>query len=181
MDEIDTKPSASSADKRQRRRTFFKGLFAGGLIGSLAAASFSVFSQHGFGWHGGCRMHAAMHDPAAAAERLEFASDWALSRIGASDEQKTQVRAIVKQAVADLAPLRAQHLQKRAQIRDALVQPTLDRDTVNRLRQEELQLADQASARVQEAVLAAAAVLTPEQRKALVDRMPWRGGERADG
>jgi periplasmic protein CpxP/Spy len=179
MDQIDTK--ASGADKRQRRRTFFKGLFAGGLIGSLAAASFAVFSQYGGWMHGGCGMRHAMHDPAAVAERMEFASDWMLSRIGASEEQKTRVRAIVKQAVADLAPLRSQHLQRRQQLRDALVQPAIDRDAVNRLRQEELQLADQASARIQEAVLAAAEVLTPEQRKALLDRMHRHGGARVDG
>ncbi len=59
-------------------------------------------------------------------------------------------------------------------MRDALVAPTIDKSALTELRTAEIKLADRASARIQQAVVDAAEVLTPAQRKALLDRMEER-------
>lgn len=155
-----------------RRRSFFKGTLAGGLIGGLLAVGITV-SAHNGGFH---RMHmmGANGDPAAMAERIEFGAEFMLAKIGATDEQKTEVRTIVRSAVTDLAPLHQQHVANRDAIRATLAAPAIDKAAIDNLRVSELKLADQASLRIQQAVLAAAEVLTPEQRKALADRIEER-------
>jgi Spy/CpxP family protein refolding chaperone len=50
----------------------------------------------------------------------------------------------------------------------ALTQPTVDRQTLEQLRQAELQLAEAASTRIVQALADVADVLTPEQRVQLV-------------
>jgi signal transduction histidine kinase len=80
--------------------------------------------------------------------RIEFATDWILSRIEASDAQRQQVKAIVQATVQDLMPLRAQHRQNRQALLQALAQPTIDRATLGDIRHAELQLADTASEQI---------------------------------
>ncbi len=154
------------------RRRFFTGLLAGVLTGGILATGLTAFALGGpprwglAGWHG-----AHGGDPAAMQERMEFAVDWVLSRVGASDAQRQQVKSIVTKAHADLASLREQHLQHRRDFLERLTQPSVDRAGLEQLRQAELRLADQASARIVQAVADAADVLTPDQRAALVQHL----------
>ncbi len=74
--------------------------------------------------------------------RIEFATDWILSRIEASDEQRQQVKAIVQATVQDLAPMREQHHQNHQTMLQALTQPTIDRAALEDIRDAELQLAE---------------------------------------
>src|SRR5947209_8649222 len=92
------------------RRRFLTGVVTGGFLGSLLAGGISMYAQaqHGPGWwfqagHGpaGYFRHAA-HDPEMMSARIEFATDWLLSRIEASDEQRQRVKAIVQATVQDL-------------------------------------------------------------------------------
>ncbi len=160
----------SSTDHGGRR--FFTGLLAGVLGGGLLATGLTVFALGGppgwgpMGWHGA---HAA--DPAAMQERLEFATDWVLSRVGASDAQREQVKRIVAQTHADIASLRDQHLQNRQAFLERLTQPSVDRAGLEQLRQAELARAEKASARIVKAVADVADVLTPEQRNLLVQHI----------
>jgi Spy/CpxP family protein refolding chaperone len=101
--------------------------------------------------------------------RLEFATDWILSRIEASDEQRQQVQAIVQATVQELVPVHAQHHQNRQRMRQALTQPTIDRVLLGDIRQAELQLADTASERIVTALVDVAEILTPEQRTKLAE------------
>jgi hypothetical protein len=73
--------------------------------------------------------------------RVEFATDWILSRIDASDAQHQQVKAIVQATVQDLVQMREQHHQNRQALLQALAQPTIDRATLGDVRHAELQLA----------------------------------------
>jgi uncharacterized membrane protein len=165
-----TSPPTQSAPANGRRR-FFAGLISGGLIGGLLTTGVTAVS-HGFGgpggWgrRGGWGRHAP--SPEALRQRMEFAADWALSRIGASEEQRQQVKAILASALQDLTPMREQHQQNRQAFVERLKQPSVDRSTLEQIRRAELALAESASTRIVQALADAAEALTAEQRTALI-------------
>jgi Spy/CpxP family protein refolding chaperone len=105
-----------------------------------------------------------MRDPQAAIERMEFASDWMLSRVNASEAQRQQVKAIIENVINDLSQVRDEHQASRQAFMDALAQPTIDRAALEQIRVTELQRAETASSRVVQGIADAAEVLTPEQR-----------------
>jgi protein CpxP len=158
--------------KRGRRRRFFGGLALGGLLGTLAAASFNVWSQAqggpDGGHHGRCGGHRAALTPEERAARADAGTEWVLGRVDATPEQKTRIKAIVQDAIKDLGQVREQHMQNRKAFLDALTQPTVNRDALKQIRQSEMQLAESASDRFVNAIADAADVLTPEQRGKLV-------------
>ena len=159
------------------RRRFLAGALTGVLLGSMLAGGVSLYAhaQPGPGWWfgagrgpGGYFRHAA-YDPEMVRTRIEFATDWILSRIEASDAQHQQVKAIVQATVQDLAQMREQHHQNRQTLLQTLAQPTIDRATLGDVRRAELQLADTASERLVTALADVAEVLTPEQRTKLLE------------
>ena len=101
--------------------------------------------------------------------RIEFATDWLLSRIEANDEQRQQVKAIVQATVQDLGQMREQHMQNRQMLLQALAQPTIDRTALSDIRRTGLQLVDTVSDRIVTALADVAEVLTPEQRTKLTE------------
>ncbi len=157
-------PESTTSPRKGKRRRFVAGLIAGTALGGLLASGISAWSHEGPGW-GHCGRHACT--PEAQAERLEFATDWMLKKADATDEQKQKIKSIVKAAAQDLAPLREQHHKHRDDFLAALTQPTVDRQTLEQLRQAELQLAQDASSRIVQALADVADVLTPEQRTQL--------------
>ncbi len=164
-------PTPAPATDRGRRR-FFTGLLVGVLVGGLLTTGFTAFGMGGpagwgpEGWHG-----PRGWDPAVAQERLEFATDWMLSRVGTTEAQRERVKTQVAEAHRELAPLRDQHRQNRQALLERLAQPTVDRAALEQLRLAELQLAERASSRVLQTVAEIAEVLTPDQRAALVQRI----------
>jgi Spy/CpxP family protein refolding chaperone len=98
-----------------------------------------------------------------------------LDGINATEAQRSQIRQIFKTAADDM---KAQREQRRAlherglQIFSA---PTIDAAAAESLRQQMLQLHNQASKRRMQAMLDASQVLTPEQRVKLAERMKQRG------
>ena len=159
------------------RRRFLTGLVMGGFLGSLLAGGFNLYAhaQHGPGWwfqagHGpGGHFRHAAYDPEMMSARIEFATDWLLSRIDATDEQRQRVKAIVQATVQDLGQVRDQHIQNRQMLLQALAQPTIDRTALEDIRQAGLHLVDTASARIITALEDVADVLTPEQRTKLAE------------
>jgi len=163
--------------KARSRRRFLAGVLTGGLLGSMLAGGFSLYAQAqpGPGWWFGARRgpggyfrHAA-YDPEMVRTRVEFATDWILSRVEASEAQHQQVKAIVQATVQDLAQMHEQHHQNRQALLQALAQPTIDRATLRDIRHAELQLADTASERIVTTLADVAEVLTPEQRTKLLE------------
>lgn len=171
-------PGTSAPLPSPGRRRFMIGVLTGGLVGSLLAGSLNVFSHppHGpggwFGGHGpwGQQRH-SMHDTDMAGERLAFATDWLLTRIRATAEQRQQVQTIVQETVSTLGQVKDQHQKHRQALLEALGQATIDRDALRNVRTAEVQLLDQASNRLVEAVAEIAEILTPEQRTELLSFM----------
>jgi periplasmic protein CpxP/Spy len=163
--------SSTARQETPKRRRFVTGMVAGGVLGGLLATAFGAWSSnHGGpgGWHGGGRWCRTSMGPEAQRERAEFATDWMLNKVNATEAQRTQVKSMVAQTLQDLVPLRDQHRQHREAFLAALTQPDVDRATLEDLRRAELQLAESASQRIVTGVADVAGVLTPEQRAELV-------------
>ncbi len=164
------------------RRRFFKRAAIATLIGGIAAGiGIKAFGQgDGYGgWHRGGFMAGPL-DPAQVDEHLDRMLKHLYVEIDATDEQKERLAPIVKQAVKDLLPLREKMQGARKQALEALTRDAVDRAAIETLRAEHLQLAEQASRRIVQALGDAAEVLTAAQRKELAARMEkhrgWRHG-----
>jgi len=172
-------PAASAASKRTRRWTVFGlGIASLAAAGALAAPRHAHASPlgfgghgHGFGgWHGGM----GDMDPAAFARRIEAMVAFALADIDATPEQRDRIAAILKGAANDLQSSRKQHFQARRQSMELLAAPTIDRAQLEKLRVEQMQLAESASRRMLQAMMDSAEVLTTEQRAKLAERFQRR-------
>jgi len=178
LDDTGSAGAQTTVQPRSRRR-FLMGVMTGGFLGSLLVGGINLYShaQPGPGWWlraghgpGGFWRHGA-YDPAMMQARLEFATDWILSRIEASDEQRQQIKAILQATVEDLAPMREQHQQHKQTMLQALTQPSIDRVALGDVRRAELQLAETASERMVTALADIAEVLTLAQRTRLAEFM----------
>ena len=148
-----------------------------GLVGGLLAGGASGWAVGSDGFHGGGFMRGRhfMHrlhgggpvDPEAAREHVKMGVSWALAYVDATPEQEQKVQAIAQDCLADLLPLRDQHHANRKALHAALSGATIDREALEQARRSEIKLADQASARLAQAVADAADMLTPDQRTRL--------------
>ena len=175
-DDTGSTGAQQTAQPRSRRR-FLTGVVTGGFLGSLLVGGLNLYShaQPGPGWwfragHGpGGSWRQGAYDPDMVRARIEFATDWILSRIEASDEQRQQVKAIVQATMQDLAPMREQHHQNHQTMLQALTQTTIDPAALETIRHAELQLAEEVSKRLVTSLADIAEVLTPEQRTRLAE------------
>jgi protein CpxP len=162
-------------DRRKSRHGFWSGLIIGGLLGAALAAGIAFSSTNAEAAGGG--LGAAVHghhrfqslDPEAARERTEFAIDWILGRVDATEQQRDQVKAILSTSWLDIAPLMEEHKGNREAFAAEFAKPTLDRTAIEELRKAEIRLADQASGRLIAALADASEVLTFEQRTELIE------------
>jgi Spy/CpxP family protein refolding chaperone len=143
-------------------------LFAAGLSLAIAGAFVSVShaqpAPHGGGHHG------AMHGGFGGGHMLGRMLD----SVNASPEQRAQIRDIMKAAADDVRQQRQASRGLRDQALTLFTQPTVDARAVESLRQQMLQQHDQTSRRWMQAMLDASAVLTPEQRGQLAERIKQR-------
>jgi periplasmic protein CpxP/Spy len=172
----ETSPHTPQEGQRGARRRFLTGMVTGGLLGSLVTGGISIYAHAnrgygGWAWaghdHWGARH--GVGDPEAAGERAEFVTDWLLSRIDATAEQRQQVQAVVQQAVKDLMQLHEQHQANRQAWLDTLAQPTVNREALDELRHTAVQRMERASERFVTALADIAEVLTPQQRTKLIE------------
>lgn len=141
------------------------------LVLALAAgiAQTAIAQPHGgghAGHRGGMAGGMALMHPHQT-ERL-------LDSVNATAEQRAQIKQIVQAARTDLAAQREAGRALREQGMALFAQPTVDARAAETLRQQMLAQHDQASKRGLQAMLEISAVLTPEQRKALAERMAQR-------
>ena len=98
----------------------------------------------------------------------------ALDAVNATPEQRTRIGEIMKAAASDVRQQREVSRGLREQAATLFAQPTVDARAVEALRQQMVQQHDQSSRRWTQAMLDASAVLTPDQRKQLAERMQQR-------
>jgi Spy/CpxP family protein refolding chaperone len=174
MDQHDDRNNGSNA-RPASRGGLWGGVVAASLLAALLAcgAILSVpLVSAASGWwarsgHWGHHGH-GQFDAETARERAEFAASWVLRWVDASDEQETQVRAIITASVEELVPLSERHRQNREAFIAELSRPTIDREAIEAIRAAELELAEEASSQLVAAFADIAEVLTPEQRAELI-------------
>lgn len=108
----------------------------------------------------------------------------ALDAVGATAEQKQQLKTIHEALRKDLQAQREAGRALHQQLQQAFTAPTVDARSVEALRQQMLAQHDQASRRTMQAMLEASQVLTPEQRGRLaaeMQRLQQRRTERGAG
>jgi periplasmic protein CpxP/Spy len=144
-------------------------LMAAGLVLAVAGGATQVsqampgghhgghHGAHQGGHHGGMMMHGRM-----------------LQAVGATSEQQARIQDIMKAAREDVRKLHDSAGDLRTQGAQLLASPTIDARAVETLRQKRLALHDAVSKRMTQAMLDAAAVLSPEQRAKLAEQMSKR-------
>ncbi len=113
-------------------------------------------------------------------ERMNRSIDRMLDGLGVSDAQRAQIKDIAAKASADV---RAQMQAGRGQpgkAADALLAPQIDAGAIEAARQQRLQLHDQMSRRISQAMVDMARVLTPEQRAKALARVHDRQARMED-
>ncbi|TMK18063.1 MAG: periplasmic heavy metal sensor [Alphaproteobacteria bacterium] len=167
--------------RRGRRGTFVIALVAVALLAGLTGNLLSKAFGQGDSWQ-----HISWHDggvfggplsPAQIDDRIDRMSKHLAIELDATSDQQVKVANIAKAAVADLRPLREKAHAARAQAITLLTAPTIDRSAIERLRAEQIGLAETASKRIAQALADAADVLSPEQRRKVADWIalgrPW--------
>jgi len=162
----------------RRRHGFLAGLLLGilgaGLIGfaigatmPVAEAAFGALSHRGFGHRGSGGPPTAEE----AKDHAQFFVAFALHRLDATPDQQERVQKIVDGAVDDLFPVVAKHRANREELRSIFGGATIDRSAIEKLRVEEIALADSLSRTIASALGDSAEVLTTEQRGELLARL----------
>ncbi|MFZ6648975.1 Spy/CpxP family protein refolding chaperone [Undibacterium sp. TJN25] len=165
------KPSAAQSPRTGRRWIAAAAVASVVAALSITGISFAGDAMEGH-WHGRGGHHEMT--PEAMSRHV----DAMVNRILAdgTPEQKAKVSSIANAAFKDLSSLRQQHRADRQQAITLLTQPTVDRAALERVRANEMRLADQVSRRITQALADAAEVLTPDQRLKLAEHMKKRMG-----
>lgn len=184
-------PQTPAPAPRSRKRWIIAGVLgATALAGVAFAQNFGPghFGHGGFGpgmmmRHGGGPMGMGAMDPAQMEERADKAIRHLAIEIDATPEQQTKLQGIAKALVRDMAPMRGAHVEVMQRGRSLLTGATVDAAEVEKFRAEQVARMDAMTKRVSQALVEAASVLTPEQRRRIADRLPrpgagpfWRRG-----
>jgi len=157
---IDTNPARTQ--RRQWKRLAGAATVAAMIVGGAGVVAAARHDGPG-SWHHGDL------DPDTAKRHVDFMTGWALSEIDATDAQRREIDIVLEAAIDDLFLLRDSHRANRAAFRDVLMQTEIDRLALEELRQAQMELADEASRRLVEAVADVAEQLTLEQRAQLAE------------
>jgi len=134
----------------------------GAVLGAGATAQAArMGGWHGMGHHWGARSEEQIR------ERALDKAAWVLGRMDATPEQESRINAIVSALVGDLYGLRGEHREHRRQLISELARPQVDRGALEKIRSDEMALADSASRTMVNAVADASETLTIEQREEL--------------
>jgi Spy/CpxP family protein refolding chaperone len=170
METLETSPESSGSRCGRSGHggaRFGRGLFillvalAAGFVGGYAGRSFA---------HGPGSLMSERMDPAQVDEHAERMVKHLAVEVDATPEQKDKLTAIAKSAAHDLAPLRGNMKRARQQAIDLLSAEKVDHAAIEKLRAEQIALADATTKRLTQALADAADVLTVEQRRKLAER-----------
>jgi Spy/CpxP family protein refolding chaperone len=150
--------STRSLAKELLAATLLAALIFGLAVGFAAPPALGAFFRGGHG----------SHDPARMQKHADIAVEIALREVDATPDQIAQVKAVTAGLIAELAALHEQHEARRDQLLAALQQPEISREELQRIRAEELAMFDAFSVKATDALVDAAAALTPAQRAELI-------------
>jgi Spy/CpxP family protein refolding chaperone len=115
--------------------------------------------------------------PAQIDDRIDRMTKHMAIELDATADQQAKIANIVKATVVDLRAMREKARAARSQAVALLTAPTIDRSAIERLRAEQIGLAETATKRIAQALADAAEVLNPEQRRKAADWIgligPW--------
>jgi Spy/CpxP family protein refolding chaperone len=100
---------------------------------------------------------------------MEYRIDQSLTDAGADTAQKDKIKALFRTTMDEVHPSRDERKAMREEVIKILEAPTIDRKAIETLRAKHVAEIDAKSKIVAKAIGDAAEVLTPEQRKKLVD------------
>jgi Spy/CpxP family protein refolding chaperone len=143
------------------------------ITGAAVTKAFSNPFAFGPGWHG-ARGHwgSVPLDPAQIEDRADRMVRHLSIELDATNEQQEKLRRIMRAMLKDVLPARERAFAVRRQGRELLTATAIDRAAMEKLRAEQIALADTVSKRITQALGDAAEVLSPEQRRKLADRFP---------
>jgi protein CpxP len=150
----DTNPELTDSPTRPPRRRFSRRWLGG--LAALALGGALTLSV------------AQAHDGAGGPEAggfMAFRMHKILDRVGATDAQKAQIKAIWEGLRPQLKALHEQHAGLRQQITQAMTAATIDPAAIEKLRQQSVAVMDKVSSVMTHGFVETARVLTPEQRK----------------
>jgi Spy/CpxP family protein refolding chaperone len=127
-----------------------------------------------FGTVAGCaRYHPhRAKTPEEFRERFDKATQRALKKIDATEDQKARIKPIADDLGMALSGFREEHKAIRSRFVKAFEADKVDSEEVARIRADALALAERASRKLTESIVKASEVLTPEQRRKLTER--WK-------
>jgi protein CpxP len=162
---------------RRGRFLMFAGLITATAILTGAVVNKAVSNPFGYGsgWHGARGHFGAPLDPAQIEDRADRMVRHLSIELDATNEQQEKLRGIMRGMLKDVLPARERAEAARRQARELLTATTIDRGAMEKLRADQIALADTVSKRITQALGDAAEILSPEQRRKLADRFPPRG------
>lgn len=137
------------------------------LIGILAAVGIVSLANIAFG-------ASSCDQERSPTERATKVAIHMLDDVDASDEQRGQVKSIIEAHSATLNALRESGRKLHQETRRLLSAPTIDRNAIENLRQQQVASMDKRSREMTAMLADIAEVLTPEQRQQLADKMKDR-------
>ncbi|MFN8091474.1 MAG: Spy/CpxP family protein refolding chaperone [Vicinamibacteria bacterium] len=182
----ETSRETKTSSGRRRWLWVAGGLLAGASVLAAVAAiaaprAMAFHSGRGHGFrahplaarfalgHGRPGMAALLQDPAAAKEHIATVSEFVLRSVSATDEQKQKTKQITDRLVDQVRPLVERHQALHKAMVAELAKPEIDRAAIEKLRQDGMALADEASKIALAGVEDIGDVLTPDQRKELIE------------
>ncbi len=159
--------------RRRSRHGFWSGLVAGGLLGVVLAGAVALEAGALAAGHlggGHARRGFFRHqDPELDRGHVELMTDWILSRVDATQDQKEQAKRVVSETYDDLVPLIQEHRSNHETLVEEMTKANLDPEAIERLRASQVELFDRASREFSGSLTEIAGILTPEQRVELVE------------
>jgi periplasmic protein CpxP/Spy len=166
---MDTQTESTMNQTIRPSRSRLRRRLLGGLAVLVAggALSLSVAQAHGFGGGGGPD---GMFGGGGGGF-MAFKVERMLDRVGATDGQKAQIKAIWVGLRPQFKATHEQHAKLRQQITQVMTAPTIDPAAAEKLRQQSVQLMDKTSSVITHGLVETARVLTPDQRKQIAAEM----------
>ena len=127
-------------------------MIAAALTGAAVTKALSNPFGYGPGWHG-ARGHwgSVPLDPAMIEDRADRMVRHLSIELDANNEQQEKLRVIVRGMLKDVLPARERAFAARSQARELLTATTIDRTAIEKLRADQIALADTVSKRITQA------------------------------